>query len=167
MSDRSDELLRTLIGELAVHDQLTETARLMNEALKRGDAVAVKRLSGRYDEFTMQVEQLEEKRQDASAALVKTAAIVGRPLNLSTVILAVAPEKRPSFEEVRIQLKRSMGELAKINTCNQILLEEALHAISQTMAIVAKPDTKLSAYRKSGRIAQSDGVRRSFINQTA
>lgn len=161
-----EELKIVLHSELTIHNNLIKIAEKMNEAIKQKQVEEVQTLTGQYDEYLGQIELQEQKRQQICTNLVQKTATQENPLNLVGIIKSIPQEYQKSFQLVREALKKSISQLFKINTSNQILLNESLLAIKNKFSLVTQFQNKLSGYQGNGSVA-NDQIRRNIVNQIA
>lgn len=165
MEAHISELYELLENERTVHEQLCELARAMNGALKANKAAEVQTISARYDELVCRLEQLEENRVVICDAVAKTLNAGSRHLTLPKVIEALPEERRGAFVELRARLRERMRELARINTSNQVLLNEALTDISRTVEMLAVSRNTFTPYQRGKK--QQEAARRPLFNRVA
>ncbi|MBD3346243.1 MAG: hypothetical protein GF401_14395 [Chitinivibrionales bacterium] len=166
MDGKIKELLTILKQENEIHDRLIECAQIMNKALKENDTNKIQQTSMKYDELTCNIESVEEKRLEICDSIGKKTKMKSRHLNLTSITEALPPEDTGPLGEVRQDLKKKITKLTKINTSNQVLLENALANIAKAVELIACEKKKYSGYKQYGK-KDSDFIFRNIVNKVA
>jgi flagellar biosynthesis/type III secretory pathway chaperone len=149
-----EKLYDLLCRERDIHDRLIETATTMNTMLKEHTAESIRECSAQYDEYIYQIEQCEAQRLEVCDILAKQLVPHKRHINITDIIHLLEEQDRERFAAVRAELSEKMKQLSKINTSNQIWLEEALNHMSRTVSILTRAKSYVSGYKKKGEINQ-------------
>jgi flagellar biosynthesis/type III secretory pathway chaperone len=158
--------LETILdSELVLHEQLLEAAQTMNDAIKKEDLAGVRKTAGKHDELTCQIEAIEEKRLTANDALSRHLG-VAHHANLFRIIELLPANLSAKLSDLRTRLKRTMGELKKTTTSNQILLNESLYTIAKTFELIDRVTAKPTGYKYRGQKAPAT-INRTIINTIA
>jgi len=165
MSEQTEHLIVVLIEELEAHGLLIAAAQEMNASVKNGAVGGVQSACRKYDELTCAIASLEEKRLHYSDTICNTKGV--RHVNLLTVIAHVAEPYKKRIFDLRIQIKKAIDDLSKINFSNEILLKESLLTFHKTYEMLALyNENKLAGYKKHGKKAKPlQGT--SFVNKIA
>ena len=166
--------MKALIEQLAavlerlcgLHTELCGIARRMNEALRRKDVTAVQKHTAAYDLQICEIEKLEEERLTLCDGIARQMNSPGRHLTVAVIMESAGEDERKRLQKSRTELKARIGELAGINTSNQVLLAETLNDIDVTMRIVAKAGDKFAGYGHQGTREQA-GTAQRLINHVA
>lgn len=161
-----EELNAILAEELTIHAELVKNAQEMNTALKIKDLAKVQRFTTQFDVCIAQVEMLETRRLEACDALTRLLSPKNKHLNLQSIISLIPGEKRIPLVKIHTALKENINALIKLNTANQILLNESLVAISKNFEIIVQEQDKHSGYKRSGA-KDTKSIRRSIVNHIA
>jgi FlgN protein. len=159
------DLETILENELALHEQLLEAALTMNNAIKKEDLATVRKTAGKHDELTCQIEALEEKRLTANDKLARHLGAENH-VNLFRIIELLPRNLSAKLADLRTRLKRTMAELKKTTTSNQILLNESLYTIAKTFELLGSVTAKSSGYKYQGKKAPAK-INRTIINTVA
>lgn len=166
MEKQYEELKSVLADELSIHSDLVKTAEKMNAAIKKKDVDTVKILTARYDEYIGQIETLENKRLELCDGITKALKPQNRHMNLKSIIAMMPKEQQKPFSDIGTSMKKKINELSRLNTSNQILLNESLTAIGKKFELITQFQNKLAGYKQSGTI-DKEQVRRNIINHIA
>ncbi len=166
MDQHFRELKKVLTEELEIHANCVTTATAMNTAIKEKDVEKVQWLTDQFDNFMARIEILEMRRLELCDSITKAGKTENRHLNLQNIIALVPGEERKSFEDIRASLKKNIANLAKINTANQLLLNESLKAIEKNFELFAQSQTIPSGYKQSG-VMERKSIRKNIVNQVA
>jgi flagellar biosynthesis/type III secretory pathway chaperone len=156
------ELETILEEELVLHKRLLAVAVAMNVALKRESIDDVRKANKEYDELTISIESIEEKRLSKSDDIARHYRLQ-QHVNLLRIIEVIPPTNKKRMHELRVSLRAVIAELQKINTSNRILLTEALFAITKTFEFIATASEKISGYKQQGKKNISK-IKRTIIN---
>ena len=138
----------------------------MNGAIKEKEVARVQLLTALYDTLIGQIEILEVRRLEVCDAISRALMLKSRHTNLHGIIQHLPNEDQGSFTHIRDSLKSKMQELVRINTSNQILLNESLQAIGKNFELLARQQSKFANYKKSGAMS-NEIVKKSIVNQIA
>lgn len=162
-----EELEKNLAQELQIHNSLLAAAHSFNNAIKNNDLDSLQKYTIVYDEHICQIEKLEENRIQLCKDLSQTDSSSNKPVKLDT-ILKTAPENiKERIHEIRSSLKEKIKHLYRINTSNQILIQEAMNLITTTFTIVGNSCNKLSPYNGKGKESSHVSSTTRIINQIA
>lgn len=150
MEKKISELKSLLSDELIIYKDVVLTAELINNAIKNKHIENLRKLTGQYDEFIGQIEELEEKRILICDSIMSTTSPKGNHLNLEKVITHLPEDKRKSLLKIRTSLKNELKKLTHINTANQILLSESLEVIDKNFIIYTQAQNSKNNYQQSG-----------------
>lgn len=166
MEKLAEDLKNVLEQELKVHEELISTAQSITAAIKQKEVEKVHSLTDRYDSYIGKIEDLEEKRLAVCDALAGLCGKDTRHLTIINVISLVPENRRKALIDIKTALKEKIGILTKLNTMNQILLQEGLQRVAMHFQLLAKSQTSLGGYKQGGQI-DSRPVRQNIVNKTA
>ncbi len=161
-----EELKIVLSDELKIHSDCVQTATDMNTAIKKKEVEKVQRLTDQFDTLIGQIETIEIRRLELCDSITKALRPEHRHMNLQNIITLVPEKEQESFTEIRSSLKKKITELARINTSNQLLLNESLVAIGMNFKLIAQSHHVDTGYKQTGAI-QKQPVHRHIINHVA
>ena len=166
MENESRELKSILEKQLDLHKDLIRIAGNMNSAIKKNDINEIHALTCKFDEYTGQIDQLETKRLEICDKIAILSKSESKHLNLQQIIQLLPKNSAQSFMRLKIELKQKLLDLKKINSSNQILLNESLLLIKKDFEFMARLQNKLSGYGQNGKI-EVKAVKRSIVNHIA
>ena len=161
-----EELKFLLVEELNLHGELVKKAQEMNAGIKEKKVARVQLLTALYDTIIGQVEILEVRRLEVCDALSRALMLKSRHTNLHGLIHHLPKEDQGYFIHLRDSLKGKLQELVKINTSNQILLNESLLAIGKNFELFVQQQSKFANYKQSGTMSK-ETVNKSIVNHIA
>ncbi|MBD3419441.1 MAG: hypothetical protein GF398_04915 [Chitinivibrionales bacterium] len=147
MNNDLETLKDILLHEDELHAQLVQLAGQMQQALKERRAERIQSITQSYDEVTLHIERLEEAR----LALCDKLNVRSGHTNLTAIIKVLPEKQQQEFQAIRSRLKEKISRLVKLNTANNIMLQESLAAMNQTMADLAASNVHSPGYQHSGR----------------
>jgi flagellar biosynthesis/type III secretory pathway chaperone len=156
------ELETTLNEELGLYRRLLVAASAMNEALKCESVDNVRKNSKEYDDVTVAIEALEEKRLSQSDVIARHYGLHNH-VNLLRITEVAPAADKSRLLALRNELRTAIMELQKKNISNRVLLTEGLGVIAKTLALVATASEKISGYKQKGNKNFSK-INRSMIN---
>ena len=166
MEKQFDELKTILTDELTIHNEVVKTASALNDAIKEKNVDAVQMLTARYDTYIGQIEMLEVRRLELCDAIARALKPQSNHMNLQNLIALMPEELRKPFAELRKSLKSKIDELVRINTSNQLLLNESLEVIKKNFDLVSQFQNKFAGYKQSGTMDKTT-VKKNILNQIA
>lgn len=166
MEKQFKELQTILAEELTIHNQLVATATEMNNAIKDKNVDTVQTLTAKYDIYIGQVEMLEVRRLELCDNMAKALKPERHHMNLQNLIAIMPKEQQKSFSELRKSLKSKIDKLVRINTSNQLLLNESLDVIKKNFDLVSQIQNKFAGYKQTGTMDKKS-VKKSIVNQIA
>lgn len=113
------------------YEQLTELSLEKRQIIIDGDIPALEEITGREQEITSNLKNLENKREQ----VVKDMAIVlskePEELTITNMIafLNKQPEEQQKLQDIRKRLKETLAKMADINTQNEVLLTQAMEMV--------------------------------------
>ena len=113
------------------YEQLTELSLEKRQIIIAGDVPALEEITGREQEITSNLKNLENKREQ----VVKDMAIVlskePQELTITNMIafLNKQPEEQQKLQDIRERLKDTLNRMADINAQNEILLTQAMEMV--------------------------------------
>ncbi len=113
------------------YEQLTELSLEKRQIIIAGDVPALEEITGREQEITSNLKNLENKREQ----VVKDMAIVlskePQELTITNMIafLNKQPEEQQKLQDIRKRLKDTLNKMADINTQNEVLLTQAMEMV--------------------------------------
>jgi len=164
MEDLLPRLENLLAKQIEAHDNVLETGKKMNAALKQKQLEEIQRLNMNYDAYVGRIEEFEEQRLAVCDEIAKT--MDKRHVNIATIIEVLNEDQRGTLTRYRSLLKEKIGQISRINTSNFILLEASLAAISKNVEVIARSQEKYQGYGQGG-VKASRKVSRSIINKIA
>lgn len=166
MKKQFDELKSILADEVTIHNEVVKTASELNRAIKEKKVDLVQMLTARYDTYIGQIEILEVRRLELCDNITKALKPQNHHMNLQNIIAIMPKESQKSFSELRKSLKSKIDELVRINTSNQILLNESLEVIKKNFEMVSQFQNKFAGYKQTGTMDKKT-VKKSIVNQIA
>ncbi|MBD3321423.1 MAG: hypothetical protein GF350_10050 [Chitinivibrionales bacterium] len=166
MDKKITDLIAILRKECETHDTLIEVATAMNTALRENDTGAIQRNSVQYDETTCAIENLEEQRLQLCDSIGRGLKKQRRHLNCAAIADILPPQDAGPLRKIRQELKDKINTLTKINTSNQVLLEDALAGIARAVKLLANEKRKYSGYRRFGA-KDPEFVPKNIVNKVA
>lgn len=113
------------------YEQLTELSLEKRQIIIAGDVPALEEITGREQEITSNLKNLENKREQ----VVKDMAIVlskePQELTITNMIafLNKQPEEQQKLQDIRKRLKDTLNRMADINAQNEVLLTQAMEMV--------------------------------------
>ena len=166
MEKQFDELKTILTDELKIHNEVVKTASELNDAIKEKNVDAVQMLTAGYDTYIGQIELLEVRRLEFCDAIAKALKPQNNHMNLQNLIAIMPKELQKPFSELRTSLKSKVSELLRINTSNQLLLNESLEGIKKNFDLVSQLQNRFAGYKQSGARDKTP-VKKNLLNQIA
>lgn len=131
MASLMEDFMDVLEKENVEYEQLTELSLEKRQIIIAGDVPALEEITGREQEITSNLKNLENKREQ----VVKDMAIVlskePQELTITNMIafLNKQPEEQQKLQSIRERLKSTLTKMADINTQNEILLTQAMEMV--------------------------------------
>ena len=131
MSSLMEDFMDVLEKENVEYEQLTELSLEKRQIIIAGDVPALEEITGREQEITSNLKNLENKREQ----VVKDMAIVlskePQELTITNMIafLNKQPEEQQKLQDIRKRLKDTLNKMADINTQNEVLLTQAMEMV--------------------------------------
>ena len=166
MEKQFDELKTILADELTIHNEVVKTASELNNAIKEKKVDSVQMLTARYDTYIGQIEMLEVRRLELCDAIARALKPQNHHMNLQNLIAIMPEDLQEAFSELRKSLKSKIDELVRINTSNQLLLNESLEVIKKNFDLVSQFQNKFAGYKQSGTMDKTT-VKKNILNQIA
>lgn len=126
-----EDFMDILEKENGEYERLTELSIQKRQIIIDGDVPALEDMTGREQEITSNLKNLENKREQ----VVKDMAIVlskdPKELTITNMIafLNKQPEEQKKLQSIREKLKSTLTKMADINTQNEILLTQAMEMV--------------------------------------
>lgn len=126
-----EDFIDVLEKENEEYERLTELSTEKRQIIINGDVPALEEMTGREQEITSNLKNLENKREQ----VVKDMAIVlskePEELTITNMIafLDKQPEEQQKLQDIRKRLKETLTKMADINTQNEILLTQAMEMV--------------------------------------
>ena len=126
-----EDFIDVLEKENVEYEQLTELSLEKRQIIIAGDVPALEEITGREQEITSNLKNLENKREQ----VVKDMAIVlskePQELTITNMIafLNKQPEEQQKLQDIRKRLKDTLNKMADINTQNEVLLTQAMEMV--------------------------------------
>lgn len=131
MASLMEDFMDILEKENGEYERLTELSLQKRQIIIDGDVPALEDMTGREQEITSNLKNLENKREQ----VVKDMAIVlskdPEELTITNMIafLNKQPEEQQKLQSIRERLKSTLTKMADINTQNEILLNQAMEMV--------------------------------------
>lgn len=131
MASLMEDFMDILEKENGEYERLTELSVQKRQIIIDGDVPALEDMTGREQEITSNLKNLENKREQ----VVKDMAIVlskdPEELTITNMIafLNKQPEEQQKLQSIRERLKSTLTKMADINTQNEILLNQAMEMV--------------------------------------
>ncbi|WP_330622451.1 flagellar protein FlgN [Roseburia sp. MSJ-14] len=131
MASLMEDFMDVLEKENVEYEQLTELSLEKRQIIIAGDVPALEEITGREQEITSNLKNLENKREQ----VVKDMAIVlskePQELTITNMIafLNKQPEEQQKLQDIRKRLKDTLNKMADINTQNEVLLTQAMEMV--------------------------------------
>lgn len=131
MASLMEDFIEILEKENAEYEHLVELSVEKREIIIKSDVPALEDMTGKEQEITSNLKNLENKRQE----IVKDMAIVlskdPEELTITNMIafLNKQPEEQKKLQSIREKLRETLEEMADINTQNEILLTQAMEMV--------------------------------------
>lgn len=131
MASLMEDFMDVLEKENVEYEQLTELSLEKRQIIIAGDVPALEEITGREQEITSNLKNLENKREQ----VVKDMAIVlskePQELTITNMIafLNKQPEEQQKLQDIRERLKDTLNRMADINAQNEILLTQAMEMV--------------------------------------
>lgn len=126
-----EDFMDVLEKENVEYEQLTELSLEKRQIIIAGDVPALEEITGREQEITSNLKNLENKREQ----VVKDMAIVlskePQELTITNMIafLNKQPEEQQKLQDIRKRLKDTLNRMADINAQNEVLLTQAMEMV--------------------------------------
>jgi flagellar biosynthesis/type III secretory pathway chaperone len=166
MEKESRQLLSILEKQSDLHNDLIKIAENMNKAIKKNDINKIHILTSQFDEYTGQIDQMETKRLELCDKIALISKSKLKHLTLQQIIQLLPGNYVQSFIQIKTELKQKILDLKKINSSNQILLNESLLLIKKDFEFMAKIKNKLNGYGQNGKI-DTKTTQRNIVNHIA
>ena len=131
MASLMEDFMDVLEKENVEYEQLTELSLEKRQIIIAGDVPALEEITGREQEITSNLKNLENKREQ----VVKDMAIVlskePQELTITNMIASLnkQPEEQQKLQDIRKRLKDTLNKTADINTQNEVLLTQAMEMV--------------------------------------
>lgn len=131
MASLMEDFIDILEKENGEYERLVELSVEKRQIIIDGDVPALEDMTGREQEITSNLKNLEKKREE----VVKDMSIVlskePKDLTITNMIafLNKQPEEQQKLQSVRERLKETLTKMADINTQNEILLNQAMEMV--------------------------------------
>lgn len=131
MASLMEDFMDILEKENGEYERLMELSIQKRQIIIDGDVPALEDMTGREQEITSNLKNLENKREQ----VVKDMAIVlskdPEELTITNMIafLNKQPEEQQKLQSIRERLKSTLTKMADINTQNEILLTQAMEMV--------------------------------------
>ncbi|MFW6253742.1 MAG: flagellar export chaperone FlgN [Chitinivibrionales bacterium] len=159
--------LQSLLDRLILlHDQLLRSAGQMNEAVQSRDLEKIHKCTHSYDETTVHIEELEEKRTALCREISMHAKPAGRRLSMQDIIELASPPQQETFSSQHRTLKEKITALTRINTANKVFLEQSLETVTFNVELRFSAANQSCGYKRSGT-HETARRPRGMLNRTA
>lgn len=131
MASLMEDFIDILEKENQEYEHLTELSTEKRQIIIDGDVPALEEMTGREQEITSNLKNLENKREQ----VIKDMAIVlskdPKELTITNMIafLNKQPEEQQKLQSIRENLRETLAKMADINTQNEILLNQAMEMV--------------------------------------
>lgn len=131
MASLMEDFMDVLEKENVEYEQLTELSLEKRQIIIDGDIPALEEITGREQEITSNLKNLENKREQ----VVKDMAIVlskePEELTITNMIafLNKQPEEQQKLQDIRKRLRETLTKMADINAQNEVLLTQAMEMV--------------------------------------
>ncbi len=131
MASLMEDFIDILEKENGEYEHLTELSEAKRQIIIDGDVPALEDMTGREQEITSNLKNLENKREQ----VIKDMAIVlskdPKELTITNMIafLNKQPEEQKKLQTVRKKLRDTLERMADINAQNEILLQQAMEMV--------------------------------------
>jgi flagellar biosynthesis/type III secretory pathway chaperone len=166
MEKSLQELEHILSREVEIHSSMVETAEAFNKAIKENDLTALQQHSSEQEKQIYQIEKLEEQRVECFKTISSFLGLPAAVSKLHQIIEKLPEQWRQKFSSIHTSLKQKINDLSKLNTSNQILIEEAIGFIGNTFSFLQQANGKFAQYGIKGRTAGTPSTS-TLINKTA
>ncbi len=151
---------------LLFQDQLLSFAQKMNDAIVGREIDMIQKYTAQYDETTLHVEELEEKRLALCEEIGRQANFAGRSMKMRDIISIASPALRDCFVEQHKKLKEKVCLLTRLNTANKVLLEQNLENVTFNVELRFSSMNDSGGYKRGGT-RETSVHRRNMVNHTA
>lgn len=133
-----ENLIHVLEEECKVYDELLELSKIKTPVIIKGDLEKLEEITDEEQEIVAKVNHLDGKREE----LLKDIAIVinkdVETLKLKNLIqvLEKRPEEQRRLSECHDGISRALGDLARVNDQNNVLIHNALEMVTFDINLV-------------------------------
>ncbi len=159
-----EDLKTVLTDELTLHSELVNAAEKMNHAIKEKNVEAVHSMTGIYDSIIGQIDTLEAKRLEICDGIAQKGNPPKKHMTLQSALTLLSKKEQEPFFDLRKALKDKVNSLSRINTANELMLNETLLAVSKKFELITHFEVKKGSYKNTGTMDTAT-VRRNIVNQ--
>lgn len=126
-----DDLALVLEAEVSEYKKLISLSEAMKDAIIVSDLTKVTETTGKQEAVTNDIQSLETKRIRIMKEMAIVMNVDPSKLKVSDLekTLTKQPELKDRLAKVRAELKKTMEELNRINSMNQVLIHQAMDFI--------------------------------------
>lgn len=113
------------------YEQLTELSLEKRQIIIDGDISALEEITGREQEITSNLKNLENKREQVVKDMAVVLSKEPEELTITNMIafLNKQPEEQQKLQDIRKRLRETLTKMADINTQNEVLLTQAMEMV--------------------------------------
>lgn len=131
MASLMEDFMDILEKENGEYERLTELSIQKRQIIIDGDVPALEDMTGREQEITSNLKNLENKREQVVRDMAIVLSKDPEELTITNMIafLNKQPEEQQKLQSIRERLKSTLTKMADINTQNEILLNQAMEMV--------------------------------------
>lgn len=131
MASLMEDFMDILEKENGEYERLTELSVQKRQIIIDGDVPALEDMTGREQEITSNLKNLENKREQVVRDMAIVLSKDPEELTITNMIafLNKQPEEQQKLQSIRERLKSTLTKMADINTQNEILLNQAMEMV--------------------------------------
>lgn len=131
MASLMEDFIDILEKENGEYERLTELSVQKRQIIIDGDVPALEDMTGREQEITSNLKNLENKREQVVRDMAIVLSKDPEELTITNMIafLNKQPEEQQKLQSIRERLKSTLTKMADINTQNEILLNQAMEMV--------------------------------------
>ena len=131
MASLMEDFMDVLEKENVEYEQMTELSLEKRQIIIAGDVPALEEITGREQEITSNLKNLENKREQVVNDMAIVLSKEPQELTITNMIafLNKQPEEQQKLQDIRKRLKDTLNKMADINTQNEVLLTQAMEMV--------------------------------------
>ncbi|MBB5173763.1 flagellar protein FlgN [Texcoconibacillus texcoconensis] len=141
------ELKSTLTSMVTVHESLLTIAKEKQTVVTNGDMPSLEALMKKETTHIHGLRKLEEKRQQATYAILAEEGLVKENVTLTELMTILPPDEQDELHALQKQLTDIITPLQQQNELNQQLIEESLRFVNLSLDMV-RPETDPGNYSR-------------------